>query len=520
MWILNSTQMKQADKITIEELKIPGIILMENAGISVVDVIEEVIEDIGGLRFLIVCGKGNNGGDGFVVARHLIRKNINVEVILIGKSDQLKGDALINYNMLKVYKDSIYELSEEQELRSKEYLFKEADIIIDALFGTGLTNPLDGIYKEVVEIINNQDALVISIDVPSGLSSDTNRIIGPYIKADITVTLAEMKWCHIFPPAEYMCGQVFVKDIGIPEYVIKQSKPYLKLITEEDIIDLLLPRIPDTHKSNYGEILAVAGSAGKLGAAWMTGQSALKSGAGLVTVGIPEICHQAMMSKIIELMTIGFNSTIDGTFSLNALEQILDFAKDKDLIAIGPGLTIHSECIKLVHELIKSYDKILVIDADGINAIAKDTDVLNNKKGTIILTPHPGEMARLIKSTSKKVQENRVQIASDFAKKYDVILVLKGYRTLIAFPDGMIYVNPTGNPGMASGGVGDVLTGMIAGFVAQNLDNIKQATLAAVYLHGLAGDLAKEKIGEIPLIASDIMKYIPKAIKSVMKYIE
>lgn len=513
MWILNSDQMRKCDRITIEDLKVPGIILMENAGISVVNVIEEVIEEINELRYLVVCGRGNNGGDGFVVARHLKRRGTSVEVILVGHAEQLKGDALANYQMLKVYTSDIHIITTEEELSQKRSLFIEADIIIDALFGTGLSTAIEGIYSAVVEEINKHDAIVISIDTPSGLSSDTNKIIGPCVNADITVTLATMKWCHIFPPAEYMCGEVFVKDIGIPKYVLEQASSNLKLITNDDITKILLPRIPDTHKSNYGEILVVAGSVGKLGAAWMTGQSAMRSGAGLVSVGIPDSCHTAMMSKVIELMTIGFPSTEDGTFSFKALEPILDFAKDKDLISVGPGITTHPDCIKLVHELIKKYEKIIVIDADGINAIAKNVNVLKEKKGKLILTPHPGEMARLINSTSKEVQENRVQVAYDFAIRYEVILVLKGYRTLIAFPDGMVYVNPTGNAGMASGGVGDVLTGMIAGFVGQNVKNINQAVLTAVYLHGLAGDIAKEKLGEIPLVASEIMRSIPKAIK-------
>lgn len=517
MWILNSNQMRKCDKITIEDLKVHGLILMENAGISVVNVIEDVIEEMNELRYLVVCGRGNNGGDGFVIARHLKRRGIAVEVILVGKPEQLKGDALANYQMLKVYTNDIHIINTEEELLQKERLFKEADIIIDALFGTGLSTAIEGIYAKVVEQINKQDAIVISVDTPSGLSSDTNKIIGPCVNADITVTLAAMKWCHIFPPAEYMCGEVFVKDIGIPEYVLEQANSNLKLIIKDDIIELLLPRIPNTHKSNYGEILVIAGSAGKLGAAWMTGQSALYSGAGLVTVGVPNNCHNSMMSKVVELMTIGFPSTEEGTFSFTALEPILDFAKDKHLIAVGPGITTHTDCIKLMYELIKTYNKIIVVDADGINAIAKNVDVLKEKKGMIILTPHPGEMARLINSSSKEIQENRVQVAHDFAVKYEVILVLKGYRTLIAFPDGMVYVNPTGNAGMASGGVGDVLTGMIAGFVGQNLKNINKAVLAAVYLHGLAGDIAKEKLGEIPLVASDIMRNIPKAIKLIMK---
>jgi len=509
--------MKRADGITIEELGVPGLILMENAGISVVNVIEEAIEGIEELKFLIVCGRGNNGGDGFVVARHLKRRGLDVEVILVGESSQLKGDALANYNMLKIYLNDIHEITSKEALLANKGLFNEADVIVDALFGTGLSTPIEGLYEEVVEEINKQDAVIISIDIPSGLSSDTNKIIGPSVIADITVTLASPKWCHIFPPAEYMCGKVYIKDIGIPEKVIEQVDSKLKLITEEELIPVLLPRIPDTHKSNYGEILVVAGSEGKLGAAWMTGQSALRSGAGLVTVGIPEKCHTAMMSKVIELMTIGFKSTPEGTFSYAALKQILDFAKDKHLIAIGPGITTHPECVKLVHDIIKKYDKTLVIDADGINAIAQDVNILKKKKGNIILTPHPGEMARLIKSSSKNVQENRVKVARDFATEYNVILVLKGYRTLIALPNGMVYVNPTGNPGMASGGVGDVLTGMIAGFVGQNLNNIPEATIAAVFLHGLAGDIAKEKLTEIPIVASDVMKYIPKAIKSIHK---
>ncbi|OGF67434.1 MAG: hypothetical protein A2Y62_18210 [Candidatus Fischerbacteria bacterium RBG_13_37_8] len=516
MWILNSEQMKKADRITIEELNIPGLILMENAGIAVVNVIEDLFEDMLDLQFTIVCGRGNNGGDGFVVARHLIRKGVNVDVILIGHHEQLKGDALTNYNMLRVYTNRIHEVRDRAEFDLFLEMLEKADVIIDALFGTGLTNPLSGLFAEIVETMNQQEGIIISIDIPSGLSSDTNKIIGPSINADITITLAAPKLCHIFPPAELFCGELFVEDIGIQDSVIIQANPSLKLITDEDIIPLLIPRMPDTHKSHYGEMLVVAGSSGKLGAAWMTGQSALRSGAGLVTIGVPHSCHKTMMSKVVELMTVGLACTPEGTFANAAVPEILDFVKDKHLIAVGPGITTHPECVELIRELISQYDKIMVIDADGINAIAQDISILNDKKGTLILTPHPGEMARLLKVSTKEIQDNRIEASRDFAVKHDIILVLKGYRTLVAFPNEMVYVNPTGNPGMASGGTGDVLTGMIAGFVAQNIDNINQAVLAGVYLHGLAGDIAKEKIGELPLTASDIMKYIPRAIKTIM----
>jgi ADP-dependent NAD(P)H-hydrate dehydratase / NAD(P)H-hydrate epimerase len=277
MWILNSDEMKSADKKTIEELGVPGMILMENAGIAVVNVLDQIIEDVANTKFLIVCGRGNNGGDGFVVARHLLRREANVEVLLIGQADQLKGDALANYNMFRIYSDAIHEIKDANDFNYYKELLHGSDVIIDALFGTGLTKPLTDMFAIIVEEISKQQALIVSIDIPSGLSSDTGEIIGPCVFADITVTLAAPKWCHIFSPAEQACGEVFIADIGIPEEALRIADPCLKVITEEDIQVVLQDREPDTHKKDYGDILILAGSPGKIGASYMTAVSALKS---------------------------------------------------------------------------------------------------------------------------------------------------------------------------------------------------------------------------------------------------
>jgi len=516
MWILKSAEMREADRITIEELKIPGLILMENAAISVLQAIKEEIPDYELYSYAVICGKGNNGGDGFALARHLLRKNIKTKVLLVGRKEQLKGDALSNYNMLKAYAANIPEVYEENQLPIMQEILAKSNIAIDALFGTGLDKPLTGFYEKVIEELNRFTGTIISIDVPSGLSSDTGEIIGPAVKSNYTVALAAPKHCHIFPPAEELCGKLIIKDIGIPESAIRRINPFLRLIEEADISPVLEPRKKDTHKKNYGDILIVAGSAGKLGAAWMTAYSAIKSGAGLVTLGVPNSLHLTVMTKVKEIMTIGFPNTKDDTFSSAASEEILKIAAEKDLIAIGPGITTHPEVEKVVQELVKKYSKTMIIDADGLNCLSKDITCLRERKGRTILTPHPGEFSRLTKVPTKDILKEKVIIARDFSVNYQVILILKGYRTLIAFPDGIVYVNPTGNPGMATGGSGDVLTGMVAGFVAQTSEKyIKNAVIAAVYLHGLAGDLAKKKYGEIPLIATDIIKLLPEAIKAL-----
>lgn len=516
MWIVKSVEMREADRITIEELKIPGLILMENAAIAVLQAIKEEILDYKLRSYAVICGKGNNGGDGFALARHLLQNNIETKVLLVGRKEQLKGDALANYNMLQAYIENIPEVCEENQLHIMEDILKDSSIAIDAIFGTGLDKPLTGFYKKVVEELNRFKGVIISIDIPSGLSSDTGEIIGPAVKSNFTVALAAPKYCHIFPPAEELCGKLIIKDIGIPELAIRKTNPSLRLIEKADIFSVLAPRKKDTHKKNYGDILIIAGSAGKLGAAWMTAYSAIKSGAGLVTLGVPKSLHHTVMTKVKEIMTIGFPNTEDDTFSSAATEEILKIAEEKDLLAIGPGITTHPEVENVVQELVKKYRKTMIIDADGLNCISKDISCLRERKGGTILTPHPGEFSRLTKLPTKDILKDKVNITKNFSIEYNVVVILKGYRTLIAFPDGMVYMNPTGNPGMATGGSGDILTGMMAGFVAQTSEKyFKNAVIASVYLHGLAGDLAKEKYGEIPLVATDIIKFIPKAIKSI-----
>jgi ADP-dependent NAD(P)H-hydrate dehydratase / NAD(P)H-hydrate epimerase len=513
MRILNAAQMREADRFTIEDIGIPSLVLMENAGRQVVAAMEAAFEPRLEGRVAVLCGRGNNGGDGFVVARTLAQRGIEATVFVVAALADVRGDARTNLDILGRLGITVVEVDDAQawELHFSE--ISQCTLIVDALFGTGLKSPLAGMMETVVADVNASGIPVVSIDLPSGLAADTPHLIGNCIDAAMTVTLAAPKLPLVLPPGEAYAGDVVIADIGIPHEVLEGlDGPRIELLTPEQIRELVEPRAADSHKGDFGRVTIVAGSIGKTGAAFLSAMGALKSGAGLVTVATPASCLPMLASMGPEYMTVAL-AEADGSVSADALEHLLEARHD--VIACGPGLGRTRGVEYFVHGLLDRSTVPLVLDADAITMLATDPGRLMGRDDRdVIITPHPGEMARLVGSTIEEVQANRIAVATDFATTHHVYVVLKGHRTLIATPDGHVFINPTGNAGMATGGTGDVLTGMIAAWLAQLLD-AEAACRLAVFLHGAAGDLTEREEGQTAMTASGLCAHLGEALKQL-----
>jgi len=510
MRVLNAAQMREADRRTIQDIGIPSLVLMENAGRQAVAAMEAAFADLTERRVAVLCGRGNNGGDGFVVARTLIQRGVDVSVFLVGQVSEVRGDARTNLEVLGRLGLTVVEISDSQawELHFSE--ISDCTLIVDAIFGTGLNAPIAGLLETVVADVNASGIPVVAIDLPSGLSADAHEPIGDSIDAAMTVTLAAPKLALVLPPAETRAGDIVIADIGIPSEVIDTlDGPRVELLTRSAMRELIAPRTPDSHKGDFGRVLIIAGSRGKTGAAHLAGIGALRSGAGLVTVATPSCCLPIVAAMAPEYMTEALEETADGLHP-DGVERVLDMARD--VIALGPGIGQGTSTRHFVRALVDRATTPLVIDADGLNALSEDPDKLLGREGRdVIITPHPGEMARLVGMSTAEVQASRLEIARNFAVAHHVYVVLKGHRTVIATPDEKVFINPTGNPGMATGGTGDVLTGMVAAWLAQLLD-AEAACKLAVYLHGMAGDLTEADEGEVAMTAGDLAGHIGDAI--------
>jgi NAD(P)H-hydrate epimerase len=502
--------MREADRRTIDDIGIPSLVLMENAGRQAVAAMEAMYADLSDRQVGILCGRGNNGGDGFVVARTLAQRGVDVSVFLLGRVAEVKGDARTNLEILGRLGITVVEVADSQawELHFSEV--SDCDLIVDAIFGTGLNAPVSGLIESVIADINTSGIAVVAIDLPSGLSADSHEPIGPSIEANLTVTLAAPKLPLVLPPAETKAGDIVIADIGIPSDVIDNvDGPRIDLLTRASMREFVTPRTADSHKGDYGRVLLVCGSRGKTGAAHLSALGALRSGAGLVTVATPASCLPIVATMGAEYMTEGLRETADG-IDAESVEQVIELARD--VVGIGPGLGQAPATQEFVRQIVDRATSPLVIDADGLNAFAGDPDRLMGREGReVIITPHPGEMARLVGMSTDEVQASRLEIARNFAVAHHVYVVLKGHRTLIATPDEKVFINPTGNPGMATGGTGDVLTGMVAAWLAQLLD-AEAACKLAVYLHGMAGDLAEADEGEVGMTSADLAAHIGDAV--------
>lgn len=527
MKILSAAEMREVDRLTTERYGVPSLLLMENAATRTVEATEEKFGDLAGKRALVICGRGNNGGDGAAIARLLHSKGAEIEVLLLGSVEDSKGDANANFRAAIEIASTDSSKFRFIEIDTSEQFWAEAtatphNLFVDAIFGTGLTRPASGLFEEAIHLLNDHtgDAPVISVDIPSGIASDTQSLIGPAVKADLTVTFTAPKPGNILPPASDFCGQLIVAQIGSPEELINSAGSNLNLVERLDVERWLSASRRSSHanKGDVGKVLIVAGSRGKTGAACLASEAALRAGCGLVTVATSESSQPVVAARgIPECMTEALAETSAGSVAREAADRVLELASERDVVAVGPGLGSSDASTKaFVRAITMKRRRPMVIDADGLNSLAPwARNLAGSAELPMILTPHPGEMARLISKPIAEVLKNPIEVARAFATERNVILVLKGSPTVIAAPDSQVYVNATGNAGMATGGTGDVLTGMIASLIAQKLDDPLGATIAAVYLHGLAGDIAASRTGTRAMIASDISTHLGEAFISV-----
>lgn len=514
MKIVTAHTMQSLDRQAIEDHGIPGLHLMENAGRCCVDILVAQYSKPEGNRAVIMAGKGNNGGDGYVIARLLHQKGWHVKVYILAGQEDISGDAAVNLQKLPAHMNNFISCKGQLSNLLKEELL-QADVIVDALLGTGLRSDVSGVYLEAVRLINASARPVLAVDIPSGIHGTTGRVLGEAVSADITVTFAFAKLGHIlYPGAEYT-GKLVIADIGIPHTLMDMAIGY-DLLTSDSIAPLLHRRVRTAHKGDFGHCLIIAGSTGKSGAAALCANSAVRTGSGLVTLGVAESIHPILEVKTTEAMTVALPDSGSGHLASGAFPAIEKLFPGKDAIAVGPGLDRRPGTVALVQTLIETIAAPLVIDADGLNAVSENVSVLLRKKSTdVILTPHPGEMSRLLGTSIPDVEAVRISVAKEFARDYSVYVVLKGARTIIASPSGMAAINSSGNPGMASGGMGDVLTGILVSLLGQGY-NPWDACMIGVFIHGYAADLVVEEKGEIGIRATDVQEKLPYAYHRLM----
>ncbi len=515
MKVVTAAQMRKIDKDTIEGIGIPGIVLMETAGCEIVRAIEQHYPTT--QRIGIFIGKGNNGGDGLVIARQLAHAGREVNIFLVSSAESFTGEALTNLNIARNLGLQIEEILAD----TTSIDVHGCELLVDAIFGTGLRGAVRESIANVINAINDLPIPILAVDLPSGLDADIGNPLGACVQADRTVTIGLPKRGLLVHPGAELAGKLEVVDIGFPQQIIDAQNIKVHWTTEKDAAKWIPSRSPASYKGSYGRVLVVAGSTGMTGAAALASEAALRAGAGLVTLAIPKSLNPILEVKLSEVMTLPLPETEAGSLAESATTTILEYAeKTKSVLAIGPGLSQHPETVSLVHQLAKENKKQelslrMVIDADGLNALAKATDLISLFGAEAVLTPHPGEMARLTNTPISTLESNRIGTAEEFVNQHGVTLVLKGAPTVTADPNGNTWINSTGNPGMATAGMGDVLTGIIAGLMAQNMSS-ETAAVLGVYLHGLAGDIAAEALGMHGLIAGDVLQAVPKAISSLI----
>lgn len=543
--------MREIDRLTVENYHTTSLLLMESASAACLEAIRARFNgDLAGKRALVLCGKGNNGGDGAALARGLCRASVQCDVVLFGKFAETAGDAHTNFESVR--RLASFEAGspeapapltfiECENVSAWEQIAKPRrtyDVIVDALFGTGLTRPLEGVFLKVIEHLallkrareraGGVRPLVLSIDIPSGLNADKAEPIGPAVCSDVTVTFTAAKPANVLPPASDFGGELIVADIGSPGSLIAATKPWLFLTEADDAQRWLVSTryTPDSYKNTHGHVLLAAGSRGYSGAAALSGNAAMRSGAGLVTIATPSSAQPLVATRAMpEVMTTALAETDRGAVSDEAVDHFLSLASKATVVAVGPGLTSDDERTRrFVRGILKRRVRPCVIDADGLNCLAPwPSELRGSEAQPLILTPHPGEMLRLIGADKRAALDDRISVARKFASDHGVILVLKGSRPVVAAPDGRVFINPTGNAGLGTAGSGDTLTGLISGFLAQSygttygtlrdLADPLAATIAALYVGGLAGDLAARKLGMRTMVASDIREHFSEAIR-------
>lgn len=560
--VISAEQMTEIDRLTTRDHQIPSLSLMHAAAAACFEAISSHFSgNLAGTKAKILCGPGNNGGDGAALSVQLARAGVDTDVVLFGHVEDTRGDAQTNFETVRQLANaelscparegrgglnppsvlSFVECAGVAEWGNLTQADRDYDVIVDALFGTGLSRPLDGVFLQVVKHLamtratRKQSAagcrLIVSIDLPSGLNADSAELIGEAVQADMTVTFTAPKPANVLPPASHLNGKLIVANIGSPASLIDAANPNLFVTEEDDVHDWLVRTRykPDSYKNTHGHVLVIAGSRGYTGAAVLCGNAAMRSGAGLVTIATPASAQSSIAATVMpEVMTTALAETDRGAVSDEALDHVMHLAAKASVIAIGPGLSAADERTRrFVYSVVKQRQTPVVIDADALNCLAMYSangwpdDLHGSKEAPLILTPHAGEMLRLLGTTDKTALEDRVAVARDFATKHELILVLKGARSLIAAPDGRVFINPTGNAGLGTAGAGDTLTGIIAGFMAQSTAGFYDeadalfSVIAALYVGGLAGDLAARDLGMRTMVASDIREHLSEAIRSL-----
>ncbi len=512
MKIVSAEEMREIDRQASQNFGIASLILMENAGIRVVEAAETFLKNGFQSRVVIVAGKGNNGGDGLVVARHLLNSGIMVDTFLLGNPGEMTPDTLVNYEILRKMGANLFPLQDEEGINRLLLLTLSADLIIDALYGISFRGRLNEFDSQVVSILNQSQKPIVAVDIPSGVEADSGRVKGEAVKASWTVTLALPKMGLLVEPGCSYAGRVTVADISIPSTLLSDKGIKTNLLTEDLVKGFFPPRSRESHKGTYGHALIIGGSVGMVGAVMLSSAAALAVGAGLVTAAVPESLLPIVEGGLAEVMTAPLAETSQKSVALEALPAIENLLGTVSVCAIGPGMSRYPEAKAIVRFVLERSGIPVVIDADGLYALGEDMSVLENRQIPIVLTPHPGEMSRLLGTTVGELQSRRLKVACEASSDWGVTVVLKGSRTVVAQPNGETYLNVTGNPGMATAGSGDVLTGVIAGLIAQGM-RPNDAAGIGVYLHGKAGDLVKESRGERGMAASDLVRALPEVIK-------
>lgn len=503
---------RRLDRMAEEVYGISPVILMENAGNAVYAVIEREI-GIKYINFLVVAGPGNNGGDGFAAARKLYSNGASVKVAILADPNKYSNEAKLNYEIIKKLPIEKYYVDRvDEEFLS---LIEEADVIVDAIFGVGISKPVTGVYFDAIKEINESGKLIVSVDIPSGVNGDTGEVMGIAVKADYTVTFGLPKrGLFLFPGAEYV-GKLYLSHISYPPELYNDES--IKVQLNEPV--MLPERRMDTHKGDYGKALFIAGSSRYLGAPYLAALSFLKAGGGLSYLATPKSVAPFIISMGPEIVPIPLKETEEGTISLENLEFLIEFSKKNDFVIIGPGISLNSETQEFVRKIVPHIDKPLIIDGDGLTAISKDPMMIRDRKQPTILTPHFGEMSRLTGLDIDYIKRNKIDVVMKYCNEWNAIIILKGAYSLIGYPDGTVYINTSGNPGMATAGSGDVLTGCIAAMYGLGL-SVDDAVRMGVFIHGLAGDLAAEKVGMDGVTATTILNYVPKAVKYLRENFE
>jgi ADP-dependent NAD(P)H-hydrate dehydratase / NAD(P)H-hydrate epimerase len=512
--VTTAAEMRQLDRLASELYGIPGVVLMENAGAQVARILWQEYPDLQARRVAVLCGRGNNGGDGFVLARYLHNSGVSVNVFIIGEPSEIRGDASVHLNMLQHAGMVPEPVQTPDSAKKMGARLVHYDVLIDALLGTGLRDAVSGVFQLVITAMNAAGRPIVAVDIPSGLSADAGTLLGDHVRADLTVTMALPKrGLLLYPAAEYV-GRLVAVDVGFPAEVREHAMLHCHTLERHAIAAQLQTRRADTHKGTYGHVLLVAGSPGKTGAGALASMAALRTGAGLVSFALPYSLNAAMETKLTEVMTIPLPETKPGVLGGEAMQRIIEALEGKSALVLGPGLGTRPETVRCVHEVLGQVRIPTVLDADGLNALPADPEGVGDIHAPLVLTPHPGELARLRRTTTAAIQADRLTAAQETARTWKAVVVLKGAHTVIAEPEGALYINLTGNPGMATAGSGDVLSGMIGALLGQGYTPSLAARIA-VHVHGLAGDLAAAVVGERSLIAGDLDESLSHAFRQL-----